>query len=268
MNTSILEINRLNKILSDIDLGLVDKILSSVTRMEAVEALTIIGSIAKGLYVQGKSGIDLLLLKNKYVSESDVIEELSSNGFTFEKSDDIFLLKDTLISIHIQSYDYYIDYLSSVMNLSECEIRVKEWTIGGVCRDVILDDISKSIILYDKRERFSRFANKIGIKYCFGNEFRNILLYQLYTKINLTNKEFKEQNYFLFQIGFFECIEIVERIYCHDKKSYNKGFKHVVKEFDFLIDYKLMYLNNLQIDVGDMKKTLDLILKKYGGLYE
>ena len=250
--------------LSENDKNLIGRVLNTVKKMQVVEALVVIGSVVKDLYVQGKSGIDLLLLKKVSVSDLDIIRELSQKNMIFEKYDDIYMLKDTLLSIHIQSYDNYIEYLTSILDLSKTEIEVKEWTIGGVCSDVILDDISKGIIFCDKRKKLAKLANKTGTHYYFDNEFKDILIKQLNKKLDLTRNEYEERNYLLFQVGFFECIEIVERIYCHEKRSYNKGFKHVAKESEFLNKYKLTFLNNSQININDMQETLKFISSQYG----
>ena len=49
-------------------------------------------------------------------------------------------------------YNSYLKYLASIITSEAMEIVLKDWTIGGVCKEVILDDIANAKIFLTKEE--------------------------------------------------------------------------------------------------------------------
>lgn len=122
--------------------------------LDDVASVLLVGSIvkSKGVYKQKKSGIDLIVLINEKSSDYKIIKRLREVGLDFYLSDDIFILKGTLISIYIEMYNSYVKYLESIITSEAMEIVLKDWTIGGVCKEVILDDIANAKIFLTKEE--------------------------------------------------------------------------------------------------------------------
>lgn len=257
------QIHKLNITYTDkiVVLELVKKLIA----INIVEAVFLVGSIVKGNYKKNKSGIDLIVLIQEDSTEYMLIEEVSKKDMKFYKRDDIYVLDNTAICIHIQRYQTYLMYLESIITSEAPEIVQKDWTIGGVYREVILDDIANAIVLYDKKQLITKFSKKIKSIYQLGEKFGNSLKYQLKNKVNLTKKQYNEGNMILFHIGFWECLELIERLYCHKHKVYNQGFKHVIRQKEFLNEFNLTCFNNNTIKIWDMKDILEKIYEKYGG---
>lgn len=213
--------------------AILSKLIDALTEMEAVSAVFLVGSIVKGLYKKTKSGIDLIVLIKDNYSDYKIIERLRKSKFDFFLSDDIFILRGTLISLFIQNYDSYLEYLNSIITSDAMEIVLKDWTIGGVCKEVILHDIANALFFYDVNGKITELSHKLKNEYVLSDAYGKSLVVQLKRKLQLTMMQYDEFNMILFQIGFWECIELVERLYCHEMKVYNPGFKHILAQGDF-----------------------------------
>lgn len=133
---------------------IVSRLIGSLVKLDDVASVLLVGSIvkSKGVYKQKKSSIDLIVLINEKSSDYKIIKRLREVGLDFYLSDDIFILKGTLISIYIEMYNSYVKYLESIITSEAMEIVLKDWTIGGVCKEVILDDIANAKIFLTKEE--------------------------------------------------------------------------------------------------------------------
>lgn len=228
------------------------------------DAVIIIGSIAKGLYNLNNSSIDLIILTKKLISKTKLLDVLKQYNLNFYQSDDIYILEKTNISIYIKDYNCYLEYLKNIILNKNNEVVVKEWAIGGVVKDVILDDISKAIFLYDSRNDFLKLANMLKETYVIATNVGGELVYQLIKKVDLTLSQFYAKNYLLGQIGFFESIVLLERLYCHENRMYNPGFKHVIKNNEeFICKYNLNVINQTEICVNDMVEILEEVKEIY-----
>lgn len=236
---------------------------SKLMRISEVTSVLFVGSLVKKVYRKNKSGIDLIVLIEDFCEDSLILNELNLQGYDFYKSDDIYILDKTLISIYIQKYQSYIKYLESIIMSEALPVVVKDWTIGGVCAEVILGDIANAIIVYDKNGSITELSERLKNEYHLGKKFEDSLFCQLKNKMKLTVNQYYENNMILFHIGFWECIELVERIYCHKKAMYNLGFKHISVEKEFLEMFNLANIGNDCISKKTMYSILEEICVKY-----
>lgn len=241
-------------------LDLVNKLIE----VNEVEAVLFVGSVVKGVYNKNKSGIDLIVLIKEDSMDSMIIREINKKGLEFYKSDDIYILNNMLISIHIQKYQFYIQYLESIITSEATEVVQKDWVIGGVYKEVILDDIANAIIVYDQIGSITELSHRLKNKYQLGKKFGNSLISQLKNKLILTKNQYDEGNMILFHIGFWECIELTERLYCHEHKIYNRGFKHVLKQKEFLERFDLVNFDYDSVQTLKMNYILEKIYVEYG----
>ena len=80
---------------------IVSRLIGSLVKLDDVASVLLVGSIvkSKGVYKQKKSGIDLIVLINEKSSDYKIIKRLREVGLDFYLSDDIFILKGTLIIV-------------------------------------------------------------------------------------------------------------------------------------------------------------------------
>lgn len=244
---------------------IVSRLIGSLVKLDDVASVLLGGSIvkSKGVYKQKKSGIDLIVLINEKSSDYKIIKRLREVGLDFYLSDDIFILKGTLISIYIEMYNSYVKYLESIITSEAMEIVLKDWTIGGVCKEVILDDIANAKIFFDERGNIAELSHKLKKEYLLSDSYGRSLIVQLKNKINLTMMQYDEQNIILFHIGFWECIVLAERLYCHKMKIYNPGFKHILKQKNFLRRFDLNDIDLKNVYTIKMKEILEKLNELY-----
>jgi hypothetical protein len=58
------------------------------------------------------------------------------------------------------------------------EIVLKDWTIGGVCKEVILDDIANAKIFFDERGNIAELSHKLKKEYLLSDSYGRSLIYQ------------------------------------------------------------------------------------------
>lgn len=257
-----MSIEQLSKIEIPEKENLID-IANGLLAYKEIAAVLIVGSLVKGLYVSNVSGIDLIVLINDGGSEEEVIDILGDRRRFFYASDDIYVSRDSAVTLYIRNYNQYAEYLMSIVN-SEAEAAIlKDWAIGGVYKEVILDDISQAIIIFDDRGDILDLSNKLKCDYLLGDKFGNSLKRQLDNKMKITMDNANAGNNFMFAIGFWECVEIAERIFCHENRVYNKGVKHVMQQNDFLESVGLTDVKINTEEIEQMKKVLRGLAEKY-----
>lgn len=160
-------------------------------------------------------------------------------------------------------YNSYVKYLESIITSEAMEIVLKDWTIGGVCKEVILDDIANAKIFFDERGNIAELSHKLKKEYLLSDSYGRSLIVQLKNKINLTMMQYDEQNIILFHIGFWECIVLAERLYCHKMKIYNPGFKHILKQKNFLRRFDLNDIDLKNVYTIKMKEILENLNELY-----
>lgn len=145
----------------------IDRMVGILRSFKEVKCISIVGSLAKGLYSEG-SDIDILVL----VEMSD---------FSFEKCrrfvDSIIEgieLKDDAYDIVINGRNYsllfkdsnsFIASIRAILEGKKLDIVFKPWAFGGMIEDVLLLDIRNQIILEDTSGEMVALTQMLSIGY-------------------------------------------------------------------------------------------------------
>lgn len=124
----------------------------------------------------------------------------------------------------------------------------------------LLDKVCLLLYLESSKESLS---HKLKKEYLLSDSYGRSLIVQLKNKINLTMMQYDEQNIILFHIGFWECIVLAERLYCHKMKIYNPGFKHILKQKNFLRRFDLNDIDLKNVYTIKMKEILEKLNELY-----
>ncbi|MBO0473929.1 hypothetical protein JZO86_09470 [Enterococcus ureasiticus] len=224
------------------------EVLDISTEITKLDAALVIGSIAKNLYIDGISDIDILLLTSGL--EKEIIDTYKERGINFIKNDDIYTCeKVSSLNICVRNTNDFIGHISSIILGEYIEGIQKDWAIGGANEEVLLCDLSQALVCMDKSGQVKNLIKNLNGSYFI--KYKKNVLDKLKKGFNqkreLTMMNY--QNQILFLQGFLECIVLLSRIDCLESNNYNPGFKHLVRDdSSFLEKYNIEECNKTKWD--------------------
>lgn len=263
------EQNGVNDALNIIDISSIIKkqimfIAEVMIKIEEIQFLAITGSLAKGMYKDNLSDVDLLVLYNNNFDLKNTIQKLFGYGINLIASDDIFNIEIhgvmTRINICFKNKELFIKHITEVVNLNFFDTVNKDWAIGGVIEEVILYDLSCAIVLFDKEKNTLKKLNR---NYGFNFKIlKDNLLIQLNNKLKLIKSYAEDGAVTLALFGIMESITVLSRIYCAEKNIYHPGLKHMLleekyKEFQTLVGKPIIECQK------NLVETLLPLIEKY-----
>lgn len=245
-----------------------ESIIQCMEECGGVSVCSIIGSLAKNMYSDGESDIDLLILIDQVTSDEKLLRILDKKGFIFSKQDDIFVTKvdETNISLAIREENEFFAFFDSILDGCFPDCVIKDWAIGGVIEEVMLRDIYSSITCFDKTFTLTKKKkSKLNDLSRYEAKMQSTLKLQFENKANLAIRQFKHKKYFLFYFAFFEAIVIYSRIYCLDNSILHPSLKHIISKNSFANFQKTISFNNLSsfsLDAASCMESLEKIRKE------
>lgn len=199
----------------------------------------IIGSYAKEQYIDGESDIDLLFLVGNAFHEKMVSKEIS-NKYTIKKYYDVYSIEttDTVINISYHRIDEFKELIYKIIECRDIFSINKPWTVGGVCDDVLMEDIQKAIIFFDKNKTLTECQYRINN--CDLKEWHKKMKEKL--DLDIIEKKhtimnfYKKRLYKLAYFGLMELGQLEHRLYYAERNQFYPGFKHIsrINDSDFL----------------------------------
>lgn len=234
------------------------EVLDISSEIPKIDAILVIGSVAKNLYRDGISDIDILLLTSGL--EEDIIDTYKNRKINFMKNDDIYTCeKVSFLNICVRNTTDFIEHIESIILGNHIESVQKNWSIGGANEEVLLCDLSQALIYMDKDSRVKNLI--IGLNNNYFIKYKKNVLEKLKNGFNQKRELtiMNSQNQLLFLQGFLECIVLLSRIDCLESNHYNPGFKHLVRDGSiFLENYNIRECIKKKWDNGFL---LDMLKK-------
>lgn len=233
-----------------------------------IYSCSIIGSLAKGMYVYGSSDIDLLILTNTNIKMRKVLKKIEDKLVSPVFSDDIYIVthNKTSISLAFREEKNYMEYIDKILNGEFMNCLIKDWSIGGVIEEVMLYDISSSIRCFDKSKCISKKSQEISSKsILFFEEAKKKLHIQFQNKSTLALDQYEKGNKFLFMFAFFELISVFSRLFCVSKNEFHPSLKHLVSKSNYNEFQKIIQMEKFnceEFNYEAARETVEILKRK------
>lgn len=228
----------------------ISKIIENHKEKNYILSGAVIGSFAKNRFIKDESDIDLLFIVNNEFDEKIVEKELLYK-FLAKKKYDVYTIESETAEINI-SYHKADDFEKLVDRILECEEIFsinKPWTVGGVCDDVLMEDVQKAIIYFDKDKILEKFKGKID-NYNLKEWYKKMndrLRRDIIEKQKTILKFYEKGQYKLAFVGLIELEQLKHRLYYAENNSFYPGFKHILCKDDNYFK-TLNFLDNVECE--------------------
>lgn len=256
------------ELLNEDERTFLDKIRDGLVAHDEVQAMSVIGSLAKGHYSEN-SDIDILVLvKHDDFSLEGCKAYSDALGFNAELKDDAydFVYNKRNFSLLFKDCDTFLDNIQDIMNGGQLEIVFKPWAYGGMITDVLLLDVRNEIIVFDKDGRLKNYSE--SLKQGYPKKLADSLIEYnrnfIKSRLNALNRFVT--NPLMSEIIKSELmISFVRYIYA-SKGNFNPGLKHIFgcDNLSFL-EENMPELLSMSEAKDDIKKLAELISKHMKG---
>lgn len=244
------------------------KIRDGLSSHDEVQAMSIIGSLAKGHYSES-SDIDILVLvKCKDFSLEKCKVYSDELGFHAELKDDAydFVYNNRNFSLLFKDCDIFLDDIQDIMDGGQLEIVFKPWAYGGMLTDVLLLDVRNEIIVFDEDGRLKDYSESLKRKY--PQKLANALLDYNRDFIRSRIKALKRfsGNPLVSEIIKEELMVSFVRYTYASKGAFNPGLKHIFGKDNLpFLEKNMPELLSMVAVKDEVEKMAELIIGYLGG---
>lgn len=215
------------------------KISKKLKSFSEIRSFIIVGSYPKEIS-SCPNDVDCIVITNKSLSSSvknKIHNQLAPYNINY--SDDSVRLRLNSVEFgltYIKSKKFY-SQIKSLISGHALSIRKKDvtWAVGGNLPEVMLSDLSRCRIVFDKDNLISSIKSDLLKQYPKALKVNLIdsLNCEIQTKISLIDRYLKQSNAFMAKVGISDVAIAVYRLIHVNNNLYPLGLKHI-QHYDYL----------------------------------